>query len=150
MKGMTHQISIEDLRLLANFFARLPYVRNVQTIDQEKLARGRKVYNRVCNNCHVEEGRATVFPEYPLLAGQSLNYMLNELDHILSRKRTVDILKIGSLTTVARADMEDAIHFFASQQVSPEQVKNSVNEPAGASKRTRNRNQGTSGFLPRK
>lgn len=137
MKAMTHAVSDEDLKLLARFFARQPYVRNLQSIDMEKSARGRKVYGRVCNLCHIEEGRATVYPEYPLLAGQSLNYMLNELDHMLSRKRGVEILKIGTLASVPREDVEDAIHFFASQQVSPDQIKNNVNEPSRASRRYR-------------
>lgn len=139
MQGVTHDISNDDLKLLANFFARQRYVRNVQSVDQAKLARGRDVYNRVCNMCHKEEGRATVFAEYPLLAGQSLNYMLNELDHILSRKREVEITKIGTLVSIPRDQIEDAIHFFASQLVSPEQVKNNVNEPIRGSKRFRNK-----------
>lgn len=137
MKAMTHDISDDDLKRLAKFFARQPYVRNLQSIDKEKMARGRNVYGRVCNLCHIEEGRATVYPEYPLLAGQSLNYMLNELDHMLSRKRGVEVLKIGTLAGVPREDIEDAIHFFASQQVRPEQVKNNVNEPSRASRRHR-------------
>ena len=137
MKAMTHDISDDDLKLLARFFARQPYVRSLQSIDKEKMARGRNVYGRVCNLCHIEEGRATVYPEYPLLAGQSLNYMLNELDHMLSRKRGVEILKIGTLASVPREDIEDAIHFFASQQVSPDQIKNNVNEPSRASRRYR-------------
>jgi len=140
MKTVTHEISDVDLKRLAKFFARQPYLRNAQPVDKEKLARGRDVYIRVCNTCHKEEGRATVYPEYPLLAGQSLNYMLNELDHILSRKRAVDVLKIGTLGGVPRDQIEDAIHFFASQEVSPEQVKNNVNELPNRSKRRRNTN----------
>lgn len=137
MKAMTHDISADNLKLLANFFARQPYIRNLQSIDAGKAARGRNIYGRVCNICHKEEGRATTYPDYPLLAGQSLNYMLNELDHILSRKRSVEVLKSGALAAVPRKDMEDAIHFFASQEVSPEQVKNNVNVPSRGSRRNR-------------
>lgn len=140
MKAVTHEISDAELKRLAKFFARQPYLRNAQPVDKEKVARGHDVYIRICNTCHKEEGRATVYPEYPLLAGQSLHYMLNELDHILSRKRAVDVLKIGTLGVVPRNQIEDAIHFFASQEVSPEQIRNNVNEPTRGSKRNRNTN----------
>lgn len=137
MRGVTHGISEDDLRLLASFFARQAYERNEQPVDRVRSARGRDVYAQVCSACHKDEGRATVFSEYPLLAGQSLNYMLNELDHILSRKREVEIIKIGSLAQVSRSQIEDAIHFFAGQRVSPEQVKTYLNDPARKAKRIR-------------
>lgn len=127
MRGVTHDISEADLRHLANFFARQPYVRNQQQVSPEQAARGRDVYARVCNACHKEEGRATIFADYPLLAGQSVDYMLNEIDHILSRKREVEAIKSGTLAPLPREQIVDAIIFFASQQVSPEQVKTIVN-----------------------
>lgn len=139
MKGVTHGISDDDLKQLAAFFARQPYVRNEQPVDQARLARGRATYNRVCGTCHIEAGRATVYGDYPLLAGQSLNYMLNELDHILSRKREVEIIKSGSLASVPRDQIEDAIHFFAGQQVSPDQAKTIINDAPRGSRRNRNR-----------
>lgn len=130
MRGVTHDISEEELKRLANFFARQPYVRNEQPVDRVRAARGRDTYNRVCSVCHTEEGRATAYGEDPLLAGQSVDYLLNELDHILSRKREVDSMKSGTLATVPREQIVDAIHFFAGQRVSPEQVKSYIVEPA--------------------
>lgn len=137
MRGVTHDISEEDLKRLANFFARQSYVRNAQPVEEARVARGKDVYNRVCSVCHTEEGRATAYGEYPLLAGQSLDYMLNELDHILSRKREVDSMKSGTLATVPRDQIVDAIHFFAGQRVSPDEVKSYVVEPTTASRRNR-------------
>lgn len=137
MRGVTHSIPEEDLKRLAGFFARQTYIRNGQPVDKEKVTRGRTVYLRVCSQCHTEEGRGAIYGDYPFLAGQSLNYMLNELDHILSHKREVESIKIGILAAIPREQIEDAIHFFAGQPVGSEEVKTSIIEPARKSRRSR-------------
>lgn len=140
MQGITRDIPEEDLRLLANYFAALPYVRNPQPADPARAKRGQEVYERLCQLCHLDSGRSTTYGEFPLLAGQTLNYMIKEVDLIINGKRDADIMKRGMLGLVSREQIEDAIHFFASQQVSPDQVKNTVVQPDKRSRRNRFKN----------
>lgn len=137
MRGVTTELEDDDLQQLARYYASLPYVRPPQTFDADRAARGEKIYARMCGICHLASGRATAYEEFPLLAGQSIDYMLNEVDHIVSGRRNVEITKRGLIATLARADLEDAVHYFASQQVTPDQVSTSRIKPNRRLKRAR-------------
>jgi cytochrome c553 len=137
MRGISRELSDEEMRDLARHFAAQPYVRGIQPVDPERAARGKEVYTRLCQLCHLEEGRSTTYADYPLLAGQSLPYMLKEIKLILDKRRSVELIKSGMLELASRQQIEDAVHFFAGQRVAPDQVKNSITTPAKRSKRSR-------------
>ncbi len=137
MRGATTDLTDDDLQQLARYFASLPYQRTAQSVAPERVARGDAIYKRVCNHCHLGSGRASIYENVPLLAGQNLDYMLNELDHIVNSRRHVEITKRGMLGNVARDELEDALHFFASQQVAPGDVETSRIRPIGRTRRGR-------------
>jgi len=134
MRGIARELPDAELRELARHFARQPYVRSVQAADPARAERGKEVYVRLCQLCHLDDGKSTTYADYPLLAGQSLPYMLKEMKLILDKRRRVEIIKHDMLELVSRPQIEDAIHFFAGQRVSPEQVSNTTRDPG---KRTR-------------
>ena len=136
MRGITRDLADAELRFLAQHFALQPYVRSVQPAEPERAARGKEVYSRLCQLCHLEEGRSTTYAEYPLLAGQSLPYMLKEIKLILDKRRRVELIKHDMLALASRPQIEDAIHFFASQRVAPDQVSNTVTSPGKPTKRS--------------
>ncbi len=137
MRGIARELSDAELRELARHFALQPYVRSVQAVEPERVTRGKEVYARLCQLCHLEEGRSTTYADYPLLAGQSLPYMLKEIKLILDKRRRVELIKHDMLELASRQQIEDAIHFFAGQRVAPDQVSNSVTSPGKRTKRTR-------------
>jgi cytochrome c553 len=137
MRGISRELSDAELRRLARHFSRQPYVRAVQPADPERVTRGKEIYLRLCQICHLDEGRSTTYADYPLLAGQSLPYMLKEIKLILDKRRRVELLKHEMLELVARPQIDDAVHFFAGQRVAPDQVSNSVTSPDKHTKRTR-------------
>lgn len=137
MRGIARELTDDDMRLLARHFAAQPYVRSVQTVDSERAARGKEVYTRLCQLCHLEEGRSTTYADYPLLAGQSLPYMLKEIKLVLDKRRRVELIKHDMLELASRPQIEDAIHFFAGQRVTPDQVSNSLTTPGKRTKRNR-------------
>ena len=137
MRGIARDLSDAELRELARHFALQPYVRSVQPVEAERVTRGKEVYVRLCQLCHLEEGRSTTYADYPLLAGQSLPYMLKEIKLILDKRRRVELIKHDMLELASRQQIEDAIHFFASQRVAPDQVSNSVTSPGKRTKRNR-------------
>lgn len=140
MRGIARDLSDAELRELARHFSLQPYVRSIQPVEPERVTRGKEVYVRLCQLCHLEEGRSTTYADYPLLAGQSLPYMLKEMRLILDKRRRVEIIKHEMLELVSRQQIDDAIHFFASQRVTPEQVSNTATSPGKRTKRSRFRN----------
>ncbi len=137
MRGIARELGDSELRELARHFARQPYVRNVQAADPARAERGKEVYVRLCQICHLDDGKSTTYADYPLLAGQSLPYMLKEMKLILDKRRRVEIIKHEMLELVSRPQIEDAIHFFAGQRVLPEQVSNTARDPAKRTKHSR-------------
>jgi cytochrome c553 len=136
MRGMTRDLDDADIRALARHFAAKPYVRKPQAVAGNKVASGREVYERLCQICHLDQGRATTYAEYPLLAGQSLPYMQKQMALILGQRRSVEVTKRGMLDLLSPQQIDDAMHFFASQQVSPDQVAGGLTT---TEKRTRRR-----------
>jgi len=137
MRGIARELTDDEMRDLVRHFALQPYVRGIQPADPERAVRGREVYSRLCQLCHLEEGRSTTYADYPLLAGQSLSYMLKEIKLILDKRRSVDLIKHDMLELASRPQIEDAIHFFAGQRVAPDQVSNTAKNPDKRIKRTR-------------
>lgn len=114
MRGITRDLGDDEMRELARHFAAQAYVRNPAVAEVARAERGREVHLRLCQICHLEEGRNTTYAEYPLLAGQSLPYLQNQMKLILDRRRSVDVTKLGMLNLLTRAQIDDAIVFFAS------------------------------------
>lgn len=130
MRSMIGPLGDNELRALANYFASQPYIRQRQEIDPDKVIRGREVYERLCQICHRNGGRASAYAEYPLLAGQNIGFMRNTVQNILSRNRSVDIMKREMLALVSPDKVDDAIHFFAAQEVTPSDVVTAINQTA--------------------
>ena len=84
-----------------------------------------------------ETGGKNGVADYPLLAGQSLPYMLKEIKLVLDKRRRVELIKHDMLELASRPQIEDAIHFFAGQHVTPDQVSNSLTTPGKRTKRNR-------------
>ena len=122
MQAITSNLGDAEIKRLAAYFAAQPYVRQQQTTDPQKVERGQRVYQEVCSICHLDEGRGSSFEDVPLLAGQTLSYLLQEIDEILDHKRHVEVTKRGMVKPVSRDALEAAAHFFASRVVTPEQV----------------------------
>jgi cytochrome c553 len=116
-------LATTDLTLIANHFATQAYVRQLQDIDSAKIARGAEAYEKVCQLCHPDNGRATTYSEYPLLAGQDLAYMRQTMAEIVSGKRPANGFMREMIALATPERLDDAIHFFAAQEVFPEEVK---------------------------
>ena len=66
-----------------------------------------------CAACHGQDGNSMV-GLWPSLAGQNVNYLVRQLQHIISGKRPITEM-IGSLDNFAQEDLEDIAAFYASQ-----------------------------------
>lgn len=124
MLGVVSALDEKQVKEAAKYFSRLPYLRKKQAIDPEAVKRGEQVYLKMCQLCHTAEGRGSKYSEYPLLAGQNLPYLRKAMDNILTGDRRVDIMKQGMLSLLYRSPevIDDALHFFASQEADPAQM----------------------------
>jgi cytochrome subunit of sulfide dehydrogenase len=129
MRAMVGALNENEVRHLANHFAAQPYIRRKQAADPVKAEQGREVYLKLCQLCHRDEGRSSSYAEYPLLAGQSLDYLLLTMNRILSGSKSVDILKTEMLSLASPEKIDQAVHFFAAQEVDPSQVSTKVSVP---------------------
>tara|TARA_B110000495_G_scaffold179226_1_gene172471 strand:- start:174 stop:770 length:597 start_codon:yes stop_codon:yes gene_type:complete len=66
-----------------------------------------------CAACHGQDGNSMV-GLWPSLAGQNVNYLVRQLQHIKNGKRPITEM-IGSLDNFAQEDLEDIAAFYASQ-----------------------------------
>ena len=66
-----------------------------------------------CAACHGQDGNSMV-GLWPSLAGQNVNYLVRQLQHIKSGKRPITEM-IGSLDNFSQEDLEDIAAFYASQ-----------------------------------
>jgi cytochrome c553 len=63
-----------------------------------------------CAACHGQDGNSMV-GLWPSLAGQNVNYLVRQLQHIKSGKRPITEM-IGSLDNFAQEDLEDIAAFM--------------------------------------
>ena len=66
-----------------------------------------------CAACHGQDGNSMV-GLWPSLAGQNINYLVRQLQHIKSGKRSI-IEMTGLLDNFSTEDLEDIAAFYASQ-----------------------------------
>ena len=91
---------------------------------------GREVYLKLCQLCHTDLGRSTTYSEYPLLAGQNLSYLQKTMGDILAGRRKIDLVKENQLSLLypTPEKIDQALHFFAAQEVEPSQVDARIRE----------------------
>ena len=93
---------------------------NIAQGPPELVARGREVYARDCAGCHGEhgEGRAELF--YPMLASQHYNYLLRELDLILTGQRCNSNPAMPTIVgNLSADDKRDIAAYLASKRRRP-------------------------------
>jgi cytochrome c553 len=69
---------------------------------------------QTCVSCHGADGARTVSPDYPILAGQYRDYLLQALKDYKSGKRKNPIMS-GIIGAVSEKDFEAIAEFFAHQ-----------------------------------
>lgn len=112
MKGYTDP----QIDAMAAQLSQLPYRGNKQKIDPALLDTGKEMYERACKKCHPKGGREASESEYPLLAGQWVEYMEDTLKEIVDGKRSVDDKFRAALDRRSPEELKAVLHYFASQE----------------------------------
>ena len=69
---------------------------------------------QVCAACHGPDGNKPTGPDFPILAGQHVDYLKKALSDYKSGKRINPIMK-GFAATLSNQEMDDLAAWFASQ-----------------------------------
>lgn len=109
------ELSGSDLAAIAGHYAGIRAIRPQQEVDPAKLARGEEVYRNRCAECHPDNGR-DADKDAPLMAAQSLDYMLAQTRLFVSGKRKFGFLQDEAFKGLNSDDLDGVAHFFASQE----------------------------------
>lgn len=78
-------------------------------ISGAALADGAKLYvKKACHGCHGKDGKKTVLPEYPRIAGQNVKYLEKQMLDIRSGARgngNSEVMK-GLMTTISDEEIK--------------------------------------------
>ncbi|MCW2306548.1 c-type cytochrome [Rhodobium gokarnense] len=128
MQRIAKGYSDEELKLIADYFAKQPFGRVVdQNTDPDLVARGKQIYDNLCEDCHEDEGMSAI--DYPALAGQMMPYLDHQLHDLISGRRDLEKnealsskerrKKMRNLKELVDTEGEDGvtavIHFFGSK-----------------------------------
>jgi len=80
-KGYTN----DEIEIMAEYFAKKPFVRAKQDYEEAKAREGQKYHKKYCELCHEQGGR--VSDEGGILAGQWTSYLRYAMDDYLSGRR---------------------------------------------------------------
>lgn len=112
-------LSESELAAIAQYYHAVKATRPTQETDPEKVARGEIVFRNRCNDCHGDYGREAD-KDAPLMAGQNLQYLINQIRMFVSGKRKFGFLQDDAFKGQSLEDLDAVAHFFASQdQVAP-------------------------------
>lgn len=107
-------LSADDIAGIAGHYAGQRAPRPKQEVDAARLARGEEVYRNRCTECHPDNGREAD-KEAPLMAAQSLDYLLAQTRLFVGGKRKFGFLQDDAFKGLSSDDLDAAAHFFASQ-----------------------------------
>lgn len=87
----------------------------VSAVQAADIQAGKAKAAEVCASCHGPEGKKSVAPMYPVLAGQYRDYLLHSLKAYKSGARQNAVMA-GIVSGLSESDMENLAAWFASRE----------------------------------
>ena len=108
----------EEIKLMAGFFSRQPFVRQSQKFDAAKAGTGQKLHKKYCEKCHEKGGRSSE-DDAGILAGQWAPYLLYTMEDFTSGNRTMEKKMQKKMDELQKQHgdkgVDALIHYYASQ-----------------------------------
>lgn len=106
----------KDLAATAKFYAAQKKAqRPAQVTDPTRVSAATKVYQQRCEKCHVDSGRDSDH-DAPLIAGQALDYLLQQTSAYISGKRKFPFMMDDAYRGLSQEDLLNVSHYFAAQR----------------------------------
>lgn len=78
MRRIARGYKVSDLRKISGYFSALEWANTITKLDEQKILRGKKLHDELCEECHSENGRHQDH-EIPRISGQVVNYLYLEM-----------------------------------------------------------------------
>lgn len=117
MGRLAKAYSDEEIKMMAAYFAKLPFGREKQAVDAAKVAIGKKIHDQRCRKCHIDNGRDS--EDSGVLAGQWKEYLQISMHEFRSGKRPMPekmAAKIEGEGKLTPEEVDAVIHFYSSQR----------------------------------
>ena len=117
MGRLAKAYSDEEIKLVAEYFAKYPFVRGTQETDPAKVAIGKQIHEQRCRKCHIDNGRDS--EDGSILGGQWKEYLQISMSEFRSGKRPMPkkmAEKMEGENKLTPEEVEAIIHFYASQK----------------------------------
>lgn len=119
MKDVVKKLSDEEIKALADYFAKQKYKPRKQEFNAEFAVQGKKLHLKYCDKCHSSGGSSSE-DDAGILAGQPIGYLKYSMESYASGKR-----KMGKKMAKKFENMQEKagdegithlIHYYASHQ----------------------------------
>lgn len=118
MNRIAKGYTAEEIQLMAQYFARQPFIRQAQNYDENLARRGKSIHKKYCEKCHEDGGRSAE-DDAGILAGQWSAYLRYMMEDFLSGRREMTKKMKKRVTELQKAHgdegVEQLINFYASQ-----------------------------------
>ncbi|MEN8251211.1 MAG: c-type cytochrome [Bacteroidota bacterium] len=104
-----------DLLKMSKYFSALEWANTLAKLDGEKVRRGNKIHDELCEECHSENGQFQDH-EVPRISGQAVNYLyMQMIDYSSKNDFMPQPGKMKEqLETLTDEDLKALSHFYAS------------------------------------
>lgn len=115
MDRIAQGYKVSDLRKMSKYFSALEWGNTSAKLDSEKVNKGKKIHDELCEECHSENGKFQDH-EVPRISGQVVDYLyLQMLDYSAEKEVMPQPDKMKEqLETLNDKDLKALSHFYAS------------------------------------
>jgi sulfide dehydrogenase cytochrome subunit len=115
MNEVAKKLSDEEIKALAEYYAAQPYKAYKQKVDEAQAAKGAKVADEACENCHTEGG-SVADDDAGILAGQPIEALRAMFKEIGAGTRPFPKKMTSDFQKLSKEDHEALIQYYASEQ----------------------------------
>jgi len=113
MCSVAGKLSDADIKGLADYLAKKPFVRATQTVDAAKAERGKHIQDAHCVKCH-EDGGSSPDDDSGILAGQWMPYVRHTFEEFSSGQRPIPKKMKPKFDELTKDDVDALVHYFGS------------------------------------
>jgi cytochrome subunit of sulfide dehydrogenase len=115
MNEVAKKLSDEEIKALAQYYAKQPYKAYAQKVDKAQAAKGAKVAEEACEGCH-SEGGSVADDDAGILAGQPIEALGSMFKEIGAGTRTFPKKMTSDFQKLSKEDQEALIQYYAGHQ----------------------------------
>lgn len=113
MCAVVKDLSNDDIKQLADFYAGKKFERATQKFDAALAAKGKSIHEKNCDKCHSEAG-SVADDDAGFLAGQKMEYLKEQIDFYLAGKRPLPKKMKPKIEALSKDQIEAVIHYYGS------------------------------------